>query len=119
MRTNRALLGKQGESSARSYFEKHGCAIVDSNVRSRYGEIDLIVRKDKALRFIEVKLRRTIEYGIPQEAVVRRKQERIRTTALIWLRRRHLPMDSEIHFDVLAIREEEGTMRYDYIEDAF
>jgi len=116
---DRTAIGKKGEALARKYFEEKGFNIVDRNFRCSYGEIDLVLRKDKALRFAEIKFRRTLVYGVPQESVVRRKQRRIRNTALLWLKQRHLPIDSEIHFDVLAISEKTGKITYNYIEDAF
>jgi putative endonuclease len=112
-------VGRRGEEFARKYFEKRGYTVVDHNFRCRFGEIDLIVRKDKAFRFVEVKFRKSVEYGLPQESVVKRKQNKIRNVALFWLRRRHLPIDGELHFDVLAISEETGAIKYEYIEDAF
>lgn len=116
---NQRYLGAKGEQLAREYLEQHGCAVIDHNFHSRYGEIDLIIRKNRAYRFVEVKYRSTHDYGIPQESVVVRKQRKIRKTALIWLKQRHLPMDSEVHFDVLAISLVSGRPRYEYIEDAF
>ncbi len=116
---NRTAIGKKGEALARKYLEKKGFRPIDRNFRCVYGEIDIIMRRDKAWRFVEVKFRRTSEYGVPQESVVRRKQARIRNAALLWLKRRHLPLDSEIHFDVLALSKEAGKIQYDYIEDAF
>ena len=112
-------VGKRGEELARKYFEKRGYTVVDHNFQCRFGEIDLIVRKDKAFRFVEVKFRTSVEYGLPQESVVKRKQNKIRNVALLWLRRRHLPIDGELHFDVLGISEETGQIKYEYIEDAF
>jgi Holliday junction resolvase-like predicted endonuclease len=50
---------------------------------------------------------------------VKRKQRRIRNAAIIWLKNRCLPLDSEIHFDVLAITEQTGKLRYEYLQDAF
>ena len=108
-----------GESLAREYLKKRKYNIVDHNFRCRLGEIDIIARKNKAFRFIEVKYRRSSDYGLPQDSVVRRKQRRIRNAAVIWLKNRYLPLDSEIHFDVLAITEQTGKLRYEYLQDAF
>lgn len=116
---NRTTIGKKGEALARKYLEKKGFHLVDRNFRCRYGEIDIVMRREKAWRFVEVKFRRTKAYGVPQESVVKRKQTRIQNAALLWLRQRHHPLDSEIHFDVLAISEQAGQIQYDYIEDAF
>ncbi len=116
---NKISIGKRGENLARKYLEKKGYNVLDHNFRCPFGEIDLILRKEKAFRFVEVKLRTTLEYGMPQESVVKNKQTRIRNSAVLWLRRRRLPVDSEIHFDVLAISKEAGETKYYYIEDAF
>jgi putative endonuclease len=112
-------IGKRGEELARNYFQKRGYIIVESNFRSRHGEIDLVLRKNKAFRFVEVKFRSTTEFGLPQESVVKHKQQRIRNVTLLWLKRRHFSLDCEVHFDVLAISREAGNLIYEYIEDAF
>lgn len=119
MKRNTTALGRLGEKLAREHLRKKRYNIVDHNFRCPQGEIDLVVRKDKAYRFIEVKFRRTMDYGLPEESVVRRQQRRIRKAAQVWLSRRHLPMNSEMHFDVLAISERGGKQKYEYIEDAF
>lgn len=117
---NKVGIGRQAEALAQEFFQKKGFIVVDHNFNCRFGEIDLIVRKDKALRFVEVKYRSHVDHGLPQEAVVKRKQQRIRASALMWLKRRHLPVDGELHFDVLALsKDSRGKIIYDYIEDAF
>ncbi len=119
MKLNRTAIGRKGEELARRFFKARKDNIVARNFRTRYGEIDLILRRDRAFRFVEVKYRRSRDYGSPQSSVVRYKQQRIRKTAIYWLQLRHLPLDSEMHFDVLAIDEEGGKVKYEYIEDAF
>jgi putative endonuclease len=116
---NKTSIGRQGESMARVFLKKKGYNIVAHNFRCRFGEIDLVLRKKQAFRFIEVKYRRSEEYGLPQESVQKRKQTKIRKTAVLWLKLRQLPMDTEVHFDVLAINQESGKISYNYIEDAF
>jgi putative endonuclease len=116
---NRKAVGDRGEALARKFFSDRGYNIIGHNFRSRWGEIDLILRKDRAFRFVEVKFRHSLDFGLPQESVIPRKQRKIQTVALYWLRLRQLPMDSDIHFDVLAIHELRGQVQYSYIEDAF
>lgn len=115
---NKIQLGKKGEELARKFLNKKGFNIVERNFRCRFGEIDLILRKDKAFHFVEVKYRRTLEYGLPQESVNIRKQKKIQNAALVWLKKRHLPIDTEVHFDVLAINHGDN-IEYEYIGDAF
>lgn len=116
---SKTSLGILGERLAKAYLKKKKFNIIDHNFRCELGEIDLVARKDRAFRFVEVKFRRTTDYGLPQEAVIQRKQRRVRNAAIVWLKNRHLPLDSEIHFDVLAITEQAGKTMYEYIPDAF
>ncbi len=116
---NRKAVGDRGEKMARKFFQDRGFIIVAHNFRTRWGEIDLVLRHEHAFRFVEVKFRRSLDYGLPQDAVIRAKQRKIRQAALWWLRLRQLPMDTDIHFDVLAIRECRGQADFEYLEDAF
>ena len=52
------------------YLTRQGYRLVERNYRTRRGEIDLIVRKRDTLVFVEVKLRRSLNFGDPLEAVV-------------------------------------------------
>ena len=67
-------MGAWGEDLALRYLIKHGYRLVERNYRTRRGEIDLIVRKEEALVFVEVKLRSSTSFGDPLEAVTPRKQ---------------------------------------------
>jgi len=116
---NKRSIGKRGEELARKFFQKKGYNVVAHNFRCHYGEIDLILRKERTFRFVEVKFRRSLDFGLPQESVIKNKQERIRRAAVYWLRQRYLPLDQEIHFDVLGISEDSGRIEFEHIEDAF
>ena len=59
---------------ARRYLVGKGYEIVESNYRTRHGELDLILRQYDTLVIVEVKLRRGTAYGTPLEAVTPRKQ---------------------------------------------
>ena len=48
-------IGKIGENIAKAFLMKHGFSVLDTNYRTRYGEIDIIAKKDNKIRFIEVK----------------------------------------------------------------
>ncbi len=60
------------------YLARKGYEILERNYRTRHGEIDLVMRGERVLVFVEVKLRRGTEFGDPLEAVVPRKQTRLR-----------------------------------------
>ena len=70
--------GDLGEEIARRYLAGKGYEIVESNYRTRRGELDLISRHKDTLVIVEVKLRRGTGYGTPLEAVTPRKQNAIR-----------------------------------------
>lgn len=69
MSWNKTSIGKQGEKIASIRAEASGYEIVARNIRTPAGEIDLILRKDGALVFAEVKTRTSRQYGYPENAV--------------------------------------------------
>ena len=66
-------------------MEEEGYFILDRNYRNRYGEIDIIAKKDKCLIFIEVKTRTNLEYGDPLEAINKLKISRIKRLASFYI----------------------------------
>lgn len=70
-------LGRTGERLAAARLEQAGYTILERNFRCRYGEIDLVAEHETDLVFIEVKTRRGMSHGLPEEAVNRRKQQKI------------------------------------------
>lgn len=95
------LLGAWGEQLAAEYLKKKRYQIVACNYRCRLGEIDLICENRKYLVFVEVKLRKSEDFGAAREFVGRQKQERLRATALFWLQQN--PSDLQPRFDVVEI----------------
>lgn len=99
---SRRSIGDGGEVLAVEYFKKRGFEIVDQNVQYRFGEIDLVARRGLTLHFIEVKYRRSLLYGRPEEAVTYQKLKRVRLAVLRYLQDRGLQA-RDIQIDVLAI----------------
>lgn len=62
-------LGAAGERRAEKYLTTLGYGFVAANYRTRFGEIDLIMRDGEVLVFVEVKTRRGSRQGYPEEAV--------------------------------------------------
>ena len=98
-------LGKWGEDAAWRYLEEQGVEMLAANVRTQYGEIDLIGREGGALVFFEVKTRRTKTYGFPEQSVDKRKQEHMLNSALDYLQS-HPELEGEWRIDVLALEKE-------------
>jgi len=115
--TNRSA-GAWGEDLALRYLIRRGYRPVARNYRKRRGEIDLIVRDDDTLVFVEVKLRRSTGFGDPLEAVTARKQTTIRSLAEQYLA--EVQSDYEtLRFDVIGILANRSGTRIEHIEDAF
>ncbi len=79
-------LGERGENIALDFLRKNGYHILAENFRSPLGEIDLIVREGAETVFVEVKTRRSLEFGMPEESVTSGKQKQILKSALIYLK---------------------------------
>ncbi len=77
-------LGAWGEEVAARHYQRNGYEILDRNWRCAAGELDLIVRKGRQIAIVEVKTRRTTNYGHPLEAVTEDKQRRIHRLAAQW-----------------------------------
>ena len=113
--------GDWGEALAAEYLEARGCRIVEREWRCRFGEIDLIAEQEGALLFVEVKLRTNLRYGMPRESVTAKKQEKLRSAALLYLSMHGL--DAPARFDVAEVytdaRHSARSTRIEYIENAF
>lgn len=115
------LTGRWGESLAAEYLRKKRYTLVAMNYTCRFGEIDLIVRNRRFIVFVEVKLRKSEQFARAAEFVDQSKQDRIRTTASIWLSQNET--DLQPRFDVLEIYAPDGMQtvkpKFNLIEDAF
>ena len=115
------LLGPWGEEKAAEFLRRKGYALVTSNYRCKFGEIDLIVKNRRYLVFVEVKLRKNAAFALAREFVDYRKQQRLRTTASMYLSR--YPTSLQPRFDVIEIYAPKGTetkkLIINHLEDAF
>lgn len=119
MTEERLSLGAWGEEQAVAYLRRQGMRIVARNYRTPVGEIDIIARNRRYLVFVEVKTRRGIGYGTPQEAVGQRKQRQILRTAH-WYLQGNRWTQLQPRFDVMGILcQSDGSARIDHIADAF
>ena len=118
---NTKLLGSWGEEQAAIYLRKKKYKILAMNYRCRFGEIDLIVSNRKYLVFVEVKLRKSGTFAAAHEYVDRNKQDRLRTTAQLYLSQN--PSNLQPRFDVIEVYAPEGVQTQkpiiNHMEDAF
>jgi len=119
MSQERLALGKWGEEQALGYLRRQGMRILQRNFRTPVGEIDIIARQRKELVFIEVKTRRGISFGYPQDAVNARKQRQIIRTAQWFLQQEKIE-NLQPRFDVVAILcQSDGRAQIQHLPNAF
>jgi putative endonuclease len=100
--TKKITIGKEGEKIAAAYLKKNGYRIIEINFRCSIGEIDIIAKEKDDLVFVEVKTRKSIELGYPEQAVGIRKQKKMSQLALWYLQKRKIA-DTNARFDVVAV----------------
>jgi len=120
-RTPRQILGARGEKAAAKHLRRHGYKILTKNFRSGKAEVDLIARDKDWLVFVEVKTRKTEEFGAPSEAVQQEKQRNLSKAALDYLRQLGNP---RIHFrfDIVEVVQRADSRKPDdvrLIQNAF
>lgn len=115
------LSGAWGEALAAEYLRRKRYKIVAAGYHSRFGEIDLIVQDKQYLVFVEVKLRKSSDFARAMEYVDKRKQDKIRMTASLYLSENLTRLQPR--FDVIEIYAPEGTAtrhpEINHMEDAF
>lgn len=113
----RKRLGYAGEQKAARFLKNKGYTILEHNWRYKNTEIDIIAFDGKKVIFVEVKRRKTLDFGYPEEAITASKRQSLRKAAETYLHQRS--DNPDIRFDVIAIWEEEGREKIEHFEDAF
>lgn len=115
---SRKATGNRGEEKAKEYFKQNGYEIVESNWRTRRGEIDIIAQKDQTIVFIEVKTLLKGNLETLSKELNQQKQKRIVETAKQFLATTRKYSNSLIRFDVVVI-DMPGFPSVYHIENAF
>ena len=101
------------EKVAQQYLEQAGLRTLTANYRSRFGEIDLVMRDGRTLVFVEVRFRKSSCHGSASESITRAKQQKIIKSAKLYLSQHNLwHLDSR--FDVIAISPASEPLKEDH-----
>jgi len=111
--------GAAAESAAQQYLERRGLLLLTRNFRARTGEIDLVMRHNSALVFIEVRQRTNARYGGAAASVTPAKQQRIRQTALMFLQQNPCYGHMPCRFDVITYSSALAETDPDWFVNAF
>ena len=118
MKTKRQKFGEQGEALAVQLLKKAGYKIIETNYRTRLGEIDIIAKEKDTLVFVEVKSRRSVHFGSPKWAITPKKQKKISMVALHYLKATN-QSSARARFDVVAVMSNRDNPQVDIIKNAF
>jgi putative endonuclease len=111
-------MGMEGESLAAQFLEAKGYTILEKNYRFDRGEIDLVAKDGQELVFIEVKARRSREFGAPEESVTPAKESQLKKVAEGYLYE-HSIENQSCRFDVVTITYQDGRPVLRLIQNAF
>ncbi|HVP75375.1 MAG TPA: YraN family protein [Gaiellaceae bacterium] len=107
--------GRAAERRALWWYRLRGWRILGANVWAGGNELDLIARRGRELRFVEVKEKAGAGFGDPLEMVTAEKQRRVRRAAAAWLAAHPQFSGLRVEFDVVAVR----AGRVERVPDAF
>lgn len=110
--------GKKGELKAAEFLEKKGFKIIETNYLKRVGEIDIIAfdPKWKEYVFVEVKSRRSLSFGYPEESVDEKKIQKISDTAENWFIEKNVK-DPEWRIDIISIEWQNKIPKITHIQN--
>lgn len=118
MTRQRQALGLLGERVAARWLRREGWELLAHRFRSGHRDIDLIVRRDHEVAFVEVKARRGESFGHPIEAVTARKRRELVRSARVWTDRFGVAGDS-YRFDVIGVLVIGQNVRIRHVSGAF
>lgn len=110
--TEKQKIGLIGENIAEKFLVKRGFSILDRNYRRKWGELDIVTKKDGVIHFIEVKTvtrettnfdRGNIYYYRPEENVHPWKLKRLARITQTYLLDKNVPHETDWQIDVLAV----------------
>jgi putative endonuclease len=118
MTNGRQELGALGERLAARWLLRHGWTIEAHRFRSGHRDLDLVVRREGEVAFVEVKARRGLGFGDPVEAVGWRKRRELIRSAWVWIDRCGRPEEA-YRFDVIGVLLTRSGVRIRHVEHAF
>jgi putative endonuclease len=108
------------ELYAERYLIANGLSLLAKNYHSRQGEIDLIMKDNDCIVFVEVKYRKNNHFGGAISAVTYQKQQKIVKTAAFFLQQQKLnEYNTACRFDIIAIEGDANNPDTQWLKNAF
>lgn len=99
--TDKQDQGQTGEDMAAAFLENKGFKILERNFRAGQSEIDIIAMDKDCLVFVEVRLRKNADFGLPEQSMSKAKMNALKRGAESYMRKRNWLGD--VRFDFVAI----------------
>lgn len=112
-------LGRQAEDFALALLLENNYTLVERNFLCKGGELDLVMRERDELVFVEVRYRRSDDFGDGGESVDRFKQRKLRIAAESWLQRNEEMAFRGCRFAVMSVSGQPDKFQHEWIDDAF
>ena len=113
-------IGQLTENIAVDYLTNNGLELIDKNVHSRLGEIDIVMKQDGIWVFVEVKYRKNSHFGGAISAVSKAKQKKIKLCAGFYFQQHNLnEYNTPCRFDVVALDGPINQLKITWLENAF
>ncbi|TSC85325.1 MAG: putative endonuclease [Microgenomates group bacterium Gr01-1014_16] len=99
-------IGRIGEAAAEELLVKKGLELILRNFSTRFGEVDLIMRDGERLVFVEVKTKKGLEFGTPEEMFTRGKYNKVKRMATVYLKGKEAPC----RIDMVAVELDDSNL---------
>lgn len=119
MATFKKQQGYAAEEQACDYLLHQGLQFVEKNFSCRAGEIDLIMKDNDTLVFVEVRMRQPNDYASALESISKSKQKKVIRAATFYLQQQDAFDKVNCRFDVVALTKESDRLIFDWIRNAF
>lgn len=107
---NHNELGKNGEKIGVSFLVKHGFSVIEKNYRTKYGEIDIIAKKDRKISFVEVKSIRVSDFNDfsgmsirPEDHFTPEKYRKVKISAETYINHKNISRETPWQIDLACV----------------
>ncbi|HLP27525.1 MAG TPA: YraN family protein [Candidatus Didemnitutus sp.] len=116
---NKVHVGREAEQRAAEHLQEKGYHILARNFKFMHlGELDIVARDGDTLVFVEVRYRRSRNYGTPEGSLTPKKLQTVRRTAQAWMARNNYHR-VPCRFDMIAVELVEGNEEIRHYVNAF
>lgn len=112
--------GQETETACCNYLQKQGLSLIEKNFQCRHGEIDLIMKDNKTIVFVEVRYRKNNDFGGALESITPNKQKKVKASAETYIQAKSISND--VRIDFVAMTQDvnsQSNYAFNWIKNAF